>query len=288
MSDYGKNRKYLKPTAIPTRHLNLNNESKDLVQFNDSDVIKKLLLDIPEVIECRGEACQQLFLTAKSLQTYNQRLISHIKSLEKRIDYLEEQTKKSTSTKFADAANDADFMLGPTQTRCLLNKVMVFFRPKKGTCQWKIYISHIINILFQTTKGRNWTVDEKEKAMKFKKMCSHRCYNFVRKNLVPLPCTWELNSSDNAKKNHQGKAEISTAVTEVAEAKKIVIWQEDLKSEMIEVQNIDEENQVIIVPPDLWTSNQKIEFIVNEITEINEIPQVSEAECQEDKISQRT
>ena len=124
LSDYGKNRKYLKPTAIPTRHLNLNNESKDLVQFNDSDVIKKLLLDIPEVIECRGEACQQLFLTAKSLQTYNQRLISHIKSLEKRIDYLEEQTKKSTSTKFADAANDADFMLGPTQTRCLLNKVI--------------------------------------------------------------------------------------------------------------------------------------------------------------------
>ena len=127
LSDYGKNRKYLKPTAIPTRHLNLNNESKDLVQFNDSDVIKKLLLDIPEVIECRGEACQQLFLTAKSLQTYNQRLISHIKSLEKRIDYLEEQTKKSTSTKFADAANDADFMLGPTQTRCLLNKVIFFY-----------------------------------------------------------------------------------------------------------------------------------------------------------------
>lgn len=260
LSDYGKNRKYLKPTAIPTRHLNLNNESKDLVQFNDSDVIKKLLLDIPEVIECRGEACQQLFLTAKSLQTYNQRLISHIKSLEKRIDYLEEQTKKSTSTKFADAANDADFMLGPTQTRCLLNK---------------------------TTKGRNWTVDEKEKAMKFKKMCSHRCYNFVRKNLVPLPCTWELNSSDNAKKNRQGKAENSTAVTE-GEAKKIVIWQEDLKSDMIEVQNFDEENQVIIVPPDLWTSNQKIEFIVNEITEVNEIPQVSEAECQEDINSQRT
>ena len=142
--------------------------------------------------------------------------------------------------------------------------------------------------MLQTTKGRNWTVDEKEKAMKFKKMCSHRCYNFVRKNLVPLPCTWELNSSDNAKKNRQGKEEISTAVTEEGEAKKIVIWQEDLKSDMIEVQNIDEENQVIIVPPDLWTSNQKIEFIVNEITEVNEIPQVSEAECQEDINSQRT
>merc|ERR1739848_774186 len=43
-TDYGKNRKYLKPTAIPTRHLSLNSESKDIVQFNDSDVIKGLML----------------------------------------------------------------------------------------------------------------------------------------------------------------------------------------------------------------------------------------------------
>ena len=152
LSDYGKNRKYLKPTAIPTRHLNLNNESKDLVQFNDSDVIKKLLLDIPEVIECRGEACQQLFLTAKSLQTYNQRLISHIKSLEKRIDYLEEQTKKSTSTKFADAANDADFMLGPTQTRCLLNKVIFSCYMSQSTCQWKLYVVTEIVLTYSEKK----------------------------------------------------------------------------------------------------------------------------------------
>ena len=130
------------------------------MQFNDSDVIKKLLLDIPEVIECRGEACQQLFLTAKSLQTYNQRLISHIKSLEKRIDYLEEQTKKSTSTKFADAANDADFMLGPTQTRCLLNKVNFFydfFDPKKGKVNSvqeafaKCFVVHLLFEILQIT-----------------------------------------------------------------------------------------------------------------------------------------
>ena len=124
-SDYGKNRKYLKPTAIPTRHLSLVSESKDPVQFNESDVIKKLLLDIPEVIECRGELCGQLFLTAKSLQTYNQRLITHIKTLEKRIEHFEEQSKKSTSLKFAEAANDTDFMLGPTQQRCLINKVPI-------------------------------------------------------------------------------------------------------------------------------------------------------------------
>ena len=123
------------------------------MQFNDSDVIKKLLLDIPEVIECRGEACQQLFLTAKSLQTYNQRLISHIKSLEKRIDYLEEQTKKSTSTKFADAANDADFMLGPTQTRCLLNKVMVFFAQKRVHVNGKFTFHILSTFCFRRLKG---------------------------------------------------------------------------------------------------------------------------------------
>ena len=129
-SDYGKNRKYLKPTAIPSRHLSLNSESKDIVQFNESDAIKNLLLEIPDVIECRKEDCQQLFLTAKTLQTYNQRLIAHIKSLNKRIDCLEEHAKKSTSSKFTEAANEPDFMLGPTQTRCLLNKVSpydVFF-----------------------------------------------------------------------------------------------------------------------------------------------------------------
>ena len=63
-------------------------------------------------------------------------------------------------------------------------------------------------------------------------------------------------------------------VPKVEESEKIVIWQEDLKTaEMIQLQNIDQQNQVIIVPPDVWTSNQKIEFIVNEINEINEIPQ---------------
>ena len=41
--------------------------------------------------------------------------------------------------------------------------------------------------------------------MKFKKMCSHRCYNFVRKNLVPLPCTWELNPSGSVSTSDKPK-----------------------------------------------------------------------------------
>ena len=145
----------------------------------------------------------------------------------------------------------------------------------------------------QTTKGRNWTREEKEKALKFKKMCSHRCYNFVRKNLVPLPCTWELNSSAGNENKRQDvkadferqdvKAEFVTTTDDVEDAKKIVIWQEDLKSaEMIQVQNINEENQVqtvhhIVVPPEVWADgHEKIEFIVS-----NEMSSISEAACQE-------
>ena len=75
------------------------------------------------------------------------------------------------------------------------------------------------------------------------------------------------------------------------DAKKIVIWQDDLKStEMIQVQNIREENQVqtvhhIVVPPEVWAEgtvlkmeegHEKIEFIVS-----SEMPSISEAVCQE-------
>ena len=154
--------------------------------------------------------------------------------------------------------------------------------------------------LLQTTKGRNWTKEEKEKALKFKKMCSHRCYNFVRKNLVPLPCTWELNSSANHnKKQLTVETEIKqpefitpeVTTDHVQDAKKIVIWQDDLKStEMIQVQNITEENQVqtvhhIVVPPEVWAEStvikmdeghEKIEFIVS-----SEMPSISDAACHE-------
>ena len=116
--------------------------------------------------------------------------------------------------------------------------------------------------------------------MKFKKMCSHRCYNFVRKNLVPLPCTWELNTSGSvstSEKRKQVKTEYSTETTGEEESKKILVWQDHLKTaEMIEVQNI-EENQIqtvhhIVVPPEVWADgHQKIEFIVQD----NEMTQVS-------------
>lgn len=122
-SDYGKNRKYLKPTAIPSRHLNLKTEENF-----DAAEISKQSFEIPEMIQCDKECCQETFLAAKSLSTNNQKLVAHIRALEKRIESLEEQTKKSTSIKdsLKVALADSDFMLGPTQIRCLLNKVRFY------------------------------------------------------------------------------------------------------------------------------------------------------------------
>lgn len=119
-SNYGKNRKYLKPTAVPSRHLHLDVEKEPLTSEN-----MKPCLEIPEVNHCDKESCQDMFLTAKSLTTYNQRLIAHIKSLEKKIECLEDQSKRPNSIKesFKLAAVESGFMLGPTQIRCLLNKV---------------------------------------------------------------------------------------------------------------------------------------------------------------------
>ena len=128
-------------------------------------------------------------------------------------------------------------------------------------------------MLLQSTKGRNWTTEEKEKAMKFKKMCTHKCYNFVRKNLVPLPCTWELNESLDRSpikgEDPTAKAEkILQAVTRPEEDTLETFIVSDMKPEMIQVQNLHDENQVqtvhhIVVQPEVWSQGQeKIEFLV--------------------------
>lgn len=65
--------------------------------------------------------------------------------------------------------------LGPTQVRCLANN---------------------------SSKGRGWTLEEKQKAFKLKNLCNRKCYEFVRKKIVPLPSIWELNSSNNEISNN--------------------------------------------------------------------------------------
>lgn len=125
-----------------------------------------------------------------------------------------------------------------------------------------------LRFFFQTTKGRHWTVAEKEKAIQLKNMCTHRCYNFVRKNIVPLPCTWELNDSidkGEVKSDEMPKTNGETVETYV------VRNESDLKSGMIQVQNINENIETvhhIVVPPEVWAGgHQKIEVIVTENTE---------------------
>lgn len=84
-------------------------------------------------------------------------------------------------------------------------------------------------------------------------MCTHRCYNFVRKNLVPLPCNWELNDSID-------KGEIKFPVYKVDEN------HED-KQPMIQGEVHDQVQTVhhIVVPPEVWAEgHQKIEFIVTD------------------------
>ena len=73
------------------------------------------------------------------------------------------QQKKDLALNLLDKSS----YLGPTQIRCLVNN---------------------------STKGRGWTLKEKQKASMLRSMCTKKCYDYVRKNIVPLPSTWELNS----------------------------------------------------------------------------------------------
>ena len=127
---------------------------------------------------CSKKDCQDVFAAAKSIASQNLCLSTQIKGLEKKIQYLEEELKKSPSASLNFLGDD--FMLGPTQIKCLTNK---------------------------TTKGRNWTHEEKYKAKTLRGMTSNRCYNYIRKNIVPLPCPTEL-SEKNAAKYEQEEAKV--------------------------------------------------------------------------------
>jgi len=172
-SDYGKNRKYLKPTAVPSRHLKLDLKGGSQIEENI----------IPDIIQntqfgkCESQDCQKIFIAAKSLSTQNQCLTKHIKGLEKKVQHLEAELKRGGSSSasgnfpFADKNDSKDglFMLGPTQWRCITNR---------------------------TTKGRNWTPEERSKANTLKTLCNTKCYNYIRKNIVPLPLPTELGGKD--------------------------------------------------------------------------------------------
>ena len=122
-SDYGKNKKYLKPTAVPSRHLYLDPLDSGSNTSLLNDVIKNIL-DIPAVLNCDKENCHELFLSAKSLHTYNKRLMNRIKTLENKVAQLEDQVANSSvKEQLKNSLSESDFMLGPTQLKCIVNKV---------------------------------------------------------------------------------------------------------------------------------------------------------------------
>lgn len=227
--DYGgKNKKYLKPDAVPNRHLNLKEDSS-LKKPSE----KVQVFDVPTAASnCSRNECQDLFLTVKNLHTINQSLQNHIRSLEKKVECLENQMKTRASKKDCiKAVLENCPMLGPTQVRCLTNN---------------------------TTKGRGWTMEEKVKAMALKKMCNIKCYNYVRKNLVPLPCSWELNNSF-ADGNPMPEAE--RMPQEVIEEKEV--YEEANKQEEVVEEEVYEE-ATEAVHHIVFDGSQKIEFIVTD------------------------
>jgi len=164
-TDYGgKGKKYLKAEAIPSRYLELDND--DGFKVTDLDQTSSPVFILPSISQCSKEECTDIFLKTKILQTENRNLRNYIIRLEKKLKDEERSqiTKKDCMRKVLQGSS----MLGPTQIKCLAN---------------------------DSTKGRGWTSEEKAKALLLKKMCNQKCYNFIRKNLCPLPCIWELNKN---------------------------------------------------------------------------------------------
>ena len=112
-TDYGKNKTYLKPSAVPSRHLNLSQCSE-------------IKTDLPNVFNCDKTLCQEVVLSAKQLQQQNRQLSAQLRAMEKKIKDMENQLKSKNTI----APTSSSFMLGPTQLRCLTNKVSKFLGRK--------------------------------------------------------------------------------------------------------------------------------------------------------------
>ena len=178
---------------------------------------------------CAKRDCREIYLAAQSISSQNLCLLSQIKTLEKKVIQLEEEIKNGPFVQ-------GDCMLGPTQLRCLAKK---------------------------STKGRHWTNEEKFKAKTLKKMTSHRCYNYIRKNIVPLPCPSELGDKEDMKEEEVKTMEDEGQVCETYVINSIA-HASGIKSE----EELDDADQVvhhIVVPPEVWTAQgeQKFEFVVS-------------------------
>lgn len=196
--------------------------------------IAQSLLQVCKKVSCAKKDCQDIFSAAKSLASQNACLSNQIKALEKKVQHLEHELKKSSVEFLGD-----DCMLGPTQIKCLANK---------------------------STKGRNWTEEEKSKARTLKKMTSNRCYNYIRKNIVPLPCPTELLEKNTFKyeeaKLEQMQNDHLTTETFVINTLPHV---SQVKSE--EIEGTEQIVHHVVIPPEVWAAqdgDQKFEFIVTQ------------------------
>jgi hypothetical protein len=247
-SDYsGKLKKYLKSTAVPSLHLDLGDDDQEkAAKAADEDQKTSRISSV----NCPKWECQEIVKTVKSLGSTNLKLRNQIKMLEKRLTASDSESLKKDKMKMY--LSDCS-MFGPTQVRCLANG---------------------------STKGRGWTAEEKTKAMVLKAMCNQKCYDYVRKNLVPLPSTWEINATCEspvmsteqqtqplkamAKQKKKADAVIrpfltaaSTAQAAVANADK----QEELVHDhVVAVQEVHH----IVMPAGVWsTEPQKFEIIMD-------------------------
>ena len=210
--------------AVPSLHL----------QLGENTAMSQSLLQGCKKGSCTKKDCQDIFAAAKSIASQNLCLSNQIKALERKVLHLEHELKKSSSLDFI---RDDDFMLGPTQIKCLANK---------------------------TTKGRNWTPEEKSKAKTLKAMTSSRCYNYIRKNVVPLPCPTELREK-NVVKCEEAKVEEKAQLTTETFVINALPHGSHVKSE--ELEGTEQIVHHVVIPPEVWATqdgDQKFEFIVTQ------------------------
>jgi hypothetical protein len=160
----GKKKYFLRPEAVP---------SSSLMTFES-----EIPLELQFAGKCpfKNNEHANLEITLKRLEASNQRLKTEHRSLSRKLLLASacSDNKLNQKDQLIKLLSTCQH-LGPTQVRCLANG---------------------------STKGRGWTLEEKDKAMKLKSMCNKQCYDYVRKSLVPLPSTWELYASDLGAAGH--------------------------------------------------------------------------------------
>lgn len=117
---------------------------------------------------------ERLMKTVENLEEANAKLKDQLKSLKREVENNGKPYLSHTRDTLKKLLGESE-MLGPTQIRCLVNG---------------------------STKGRGWTLKEKTIASQLKSMCNRKTYEYVRKNVVPLPSTSDLKAAPSNHVQH--------------------------------------------------------------------------------------